>query len=414
MKQEIITHLNNPGYLEKLYRSNEGLFKQEFGALYPELPHNDVAHCWHERLYHTAEDITWSNRRELIFVIVLAVVAGCIAKIPDFFNLDPEQFYPRNIGFVIFPLLAAYFSWKNGLSLAKISIVTTVMLVELVFINWLPNNRKSATFTLSCIHLLLALWSVLGFAFAGGKNNSEVKRLDYLKYNGELIIITTLFVIVGAITTAISINLFSLAGFQIKDQYLKNIPMFGLPTAIMIGTYLTQNNPQLVGKISPVIARLFAPLVLIVLIIYLAATATSKNSLYHDRDFLIIFNVLLIGVMALIFFSIAEHQSNLTSRIQLWVLLLLSIVTVIVNSMALSAIVFRISEWGLTPNRAAVMGGNILILINLILVSVQLTRTLLRKTETDIVSKSIALYLPVYFAWSIIVTFVFPFWFGFK
>ncbi|MEX2568811.1 MAG: hypothetical protein WD431_22910, partial [Cyclobacteriaceae bacterium] len=42
---------------------------------------------------------------------------------------------------------------------------------------------------------------------------------------------------------------------------------------------------------------------------------------------------------------------------ELWVLLLLSAVTIIVNGITLSAILFRISEWGITPNRAAVLGG---------------------------------------------------------
>jgi hypothetical protein len=205
-----------------------------------------------------------------------------------------------------------------------------------------------------------------------------------------------------------------MAGFKLSDDYLKNIPIFGLPAAIIMGTYLTQINPQLVGKISPMIASLFTPLVLVVLIIYLIATATSRNSLYHDRDFLIIYNVLLVGVMALIFFSVAENQSSSDNRTQLWMLLMLSIVTVVVNGMALSAIIFRISEWGLTPNRTAVMGSNILILINLALVTVQLTRTLTRKCEADSVGTAIARYLPVYFAWAIVVTFVFPFLFGFK
>ncbi len=414
MKQEIITHLNNPGYLEKLYRSNKSLFKQEFNALHPEFPNNDVARCWHERLYYKADDNTWGKRYELTLVIVLALVAGCIAKIPYFFQIDPDRFFSRNIGFVIFPILTAYFVWKNRLSFGKIGIVATVMVIGLAFINWLPANHKSDTLTLSCIHLLLVLWSVLGFVFAGNDNYGEVKRLSYLKYNGELIIITTLIVIVGAITTAISINLFLMAGFPIRDEQLKNIPIFGLPAAIMMGTYLTQSNPQLVGKISPVIARLFTPLVLAVLVIYLIVTSTSNHSLYHDRDFLVIYNILLVAVMALIFFSVAENESLSASKSQLWILLLLSIVTIIVNSMALSAIVIRIAEWGLTPNRAAVVGSNILILLNLLLVTYQLARTQLRKTETDKVGKAIAQYLPVYFFWAVIVVFVFPFWFGFR
>ncbi|MCH5600208.1 hypothetical protein [Niabella ginsengisoli] len=97
-----------------------------------------------------------------------------------------------------------------------------------------------------------------------------------------------------------------------------------------------------------------------------------------------------------------------------WVLFLLSIVTILVNGIALSAILFRISEWGITPNRAAVLGSNVLVLINLLLVTAQLFKILFRKESLLHVGKSISWYLPVYFIWAIVVTFVFPFLFGFK
>ncbi len=89
-------------------------------------------------------------------------------------------------------------------------------------------------------------------------------------------------------------------------------------------------------------------------------------------------------------------------------------VTVVVNGVALSAILFRVSEWGITPNRLAVFGGNVLFLINLFLVTSQLFRVLSKKADITRVWKAIASYLPVYFVWTIIVAFIFPLVFGFK
>ena len=68
--------------------------------------------------------------------------------------------------------------------------------------------------------------------------------------------------------------------------------------------------------------------------------------------------------MAIILFSIAETARSAKSKLTFNMLFLLSVLTIIVNSIALSAILFRISEWGISPNRLAVLGGNILILIN--------------------------------------------------
>jgi hypothetical protein len=414
MKDEILTLLNDPRQLEKLYRANKLSFKREFNTLYPELKGNVVADFWNERLNYESDEINWGSKRELLFVLIASLLAGVIAKLPAFLSISEDFFYPRNIGFIIFPALTAYFAWKNKLSKNKIAFIAGVTLVGLIFINLLPDITKSDTSILSCIHLVLVLWSVLGFAFVGEARNNDEKRLGFLKYNGDLLVMTALIVIAAAIMSGITIGLFSLIGFNIEKFYFQNIVIFGLPAAPIVGTYLTQANPQLVGKVSPVIAKIFSPLVVVMLVIYLIAMVYSGKDPYNDREFLLIFNALLIGVMAIIFFSIAEASKTIKSQAEIWILFLLSVVTVIVNGIALSAILFRISEWGITPNRIAVLGGNILILINLLLVTGQLFRVFSKKASITGVGKVIALYLPIYVVWTIIVTFIFPLLFGFK
>ena len=414
MKDEILAHLNKPTQLEKLYRANKVSFKREFNTLYPELKGNVVADFWNERLNYESDEINWGSKRELLFVLIAALVAGVIAKLPAILSISEDFFYPRNIGFIIFPALTAYFAWKNKLSTRKIAFIIGAALAGLIFINLLPDVTKSDTTILSCIHLALVLWSILGFAFVGGMKNNDEKRLGFLKYNGDLLVITALIVIAAAIMSGITIGLFSLIGFNIKEFYFENIVIFGLPAAPIVGTYLTQTNPQLVGKVSPVIAKIFSPLVVVMLVIYLIAMIYSGKDPYNDREFLLIFNALLIGVMAIIFFSIAEASKTTKSQPELWILFLLSVVTIIVNGIALSAIVFRISEWGITPNRAAVLGGNVLILINLLLVTAQLFRVLSKKANINGVGKVISFYLPIYVVWTIVVTFIFPLLFGFK
>lgn len=414
MRDEIIAHLNEPGQLEKMYRTNKVAFKREFSILYPELKGNELADFWNERLNFASEEISWGNGKDMVFVIIASLLAGVIAKLPAFLTISEDFFYPRNIGFIIFPLLTVYFSWKNKLSTNKIAFLVGASLLGLIFINFLPDAKNSDTLILSCIHLLLFLWSILGFAFVGETRNIDEKRLNYLRYNGDLIVMTTLILIAGAIMTGITIGLFSLIGFNIEKFYFDYFGIFGLAAAPIVGTYLTQTNPQLVGKVSPVIAKIFSPLVLVMLVIYLVAIVYSGKDPYNDREFLLMFNALLIGVMAIIFFSVAETSKSMTSQAEVWILLLLSVVTVLVNGIALSAILFRIAEMGITPNRAAVLGGNVLILINLLLVTAQLFKVLSKKADISGVGKAIALYLPIYFVWTIIVTFIFPLIFGFK
>jgi len=414
MKNEILSHLNNPGQLELLYRHNKQPFRRAFLELYPKLQGNTLAEVWKERLSYEGRINTHGNQREVVFVILASLLAGILAKLPALLGLNEELFYTRNIGFIVFPFLCAYFAWKQRLTAGKMAVIVLCLLLGVVYINLLPAKQSSDTLALATIHLVLFLWCVLGFSFTGSAKNNVEKRLDFLKYNGDLLVIMALILIAGGILTGITIGLFSVTGVNIERFFFDYVIIIGLAAVPIAGTCLTQTNPQLVGKISPVIARIFGPLVLIMLLLYLPALLFSGKDPYQDREFLLIFNFLLIGVMAILFFSVAGTAQAIKSRIETWLLWLLAVVTIFVNAIALSAILFRISEWGFTPNRTAVLGGNVLILIHLLLVTTKLGRVLFKKENSEGVGAFIAGYLPVYALWAFVVTFLFPVLFGFK
>jgi len=381
MKEEILNNFDNPAELEKLYRENKLLFKKEFNSVYPEIKEHISAQIWNERLNFENEEISWGKTNELNFVIVLSLLAGFLAKIPQFTGISPEYFYPRNLSFIVFPFLILYFAWMQKIHTRKIILVLTVIIISTIYINILPDNKDSHTLILACIHLPLFLWFVLGFIFVNGNLKSFQKRIDYLRFNGDLVVMTAIILIAGAILSSVTLGLFSLIDTNLKEFYFQYIVIFGLAASPIAGTYLVRTNPQLVNKVSPVIAKVFTPLVLVTLIVYLAAVViTSKGS---------------------------------QNKTGVFMLFGLSVLTIIVNGIALSAIVFRISEWGISPNKLAVLGGNILILINLLFVSYRLFRIIKYKNETDTVEKSITLFLPVYCLWTALVTFCFPFLFKF-
>jgi len=414
MKEEILFNLENPAQLERLYRSDKASFKRTFKALYPQLADNPLAHYWNERLNFPGDALFLGTNRDLLFILRISLLAGLIAKMPKIFSVNEEFFYSRNLGFIVFPVLCTYFARKNKLGIYHSLTIGGMILAGICYINFLPDVKSSNTLLLSCMHLPLCLWAVLGLAFVGRKRNDLEKRLGFLRYSGDLVVMSVLILLSGGLMTAITIGLFEVINLDIKKFYFDYIVIFGLSAAPVVGTHLIQNNPQLVGKISPVIARIFSPLVLIMLVIYLAAIIYSGKNPYSDREFLLVFNALLIGVMAIIFFSVAETSRQTTNQSQVWILFLLSGVTVVANGIALSAILFRISEWGFTPNRAAVLGSNALILINLVLVTVKIFEVIAGKESVTDVGKVIARYLPVYFLWALIVTFLFPVLFGFK
>ena len=76
--------------------------------------------------------------------------------------------------------------------------------------------------------------------------------------------------------------------------------------------------------------------------------------------------------------------------------------------MALSAIVFRLSSYGITPTRLAVSGVNILIWINLIWIMISYLGYLRNKNDPRAIQDAVTKYLPVYGLWAAFVTFTFP------
>jgi hypothetical protein len=190
--------------------------------------------------------------------------------------------------------------------------------------------------------------------------------------------------------------------------------IIGLVSAPIVATYIIKYFTTLTNKIAPVIATIFSPLVLITLIIYLIAIPYSGKDPYNDRNFLLIFNIMLMGVMGIIVFSISETSIIRKQRFNELVLFILSVITIIVDLVALSAIFYRLGEFGLSPNRLAVLGSNIIIFGNLVQIMIDLYKINFKKSEIGIVELTISKYLPVYIIWILLVIFGFPVVFGMR
>ena len=405
MKDDIINNINNPAGLEKLYRKNKTAFKKEFEQVYADNKEVVSLQYWNERLNFQNDKIAVGSKNEILFIIIIAIIAGLMVNIPNFTGIDKENFFMRNISFIVFPLLSSYFLWKQKTTYKKWMLPALMVLVAAVYINLLPNINSSNSITLAFIHVPFFLWSILGYSFLVNNSNG---RIQYLRYNGDLVVISAIILLSTLLFSALTMQLFELIEIKIEQLYTQYILIWGLAAIPFLGTYLIQNNVQLINKVSPVIAKIFTPLVFLNLFIYLIAIIVTKKYPYQDRNLLLVFNALLIGVMALILFSVAEAGKGVNHKISILVLFGLSVLTIIVNCIALSAISFRIIEWGVSPNRVAVLGGNFLIFINLLTVSYRLFLSAFKNAEVEDVEKSIAQFLPIYGIWAGLVTFLFP------
>jgi hypothetical protein len=418
MKEKIKEHIDNPEKLEQLYQDDKNAFESGFEEVYPEIEKSGLSEFWKIRLNYNKlpEKIKKTNLHDIFILISVCLLSGFLIKIPDIFNvLKTAIFYEKNAGIIVFFGLTLYIAWTNKVfELKKIIPVLAAFLILTLYVNLLPVVTDSDSINLVCIHLPLLMWCLFGFVFIDFDLKDKIKRIEYIRYNGDLAILMAIIAISGGILTGITINLFDAIGIKIEIFYTKNVVVVGAVSVPVVATYILKNYQVLTNKIAPVIASIFSPLVLLTAVIFLVALAVSGKDPYSDRDFLLIFNLMLLGVMAVIVFSISESSASGKQKFNEMILFALSITTVIIDLIALSAIFYRLGTFGISPNRLAVLGSNILILYNLVLIIIDLYKANFKKALISEVELTIAKFLPVYLVWIIIVVFGFPLIFGMK
>jgi hypothetical protein len=324
-----------------------------------------------------------------------------------------ETFWFRNLPIITFAGLTFWFILKNRITGVKnILLLALPVVILTIFINLLSKKLCGIT-SLAIIHAPLFMWFILGLAWVSFNYTNTSKVSAFIRYNGELATMYGLLCIAGLILSGMTINLFAMSGMAIGTFYTENIMIVGLAVFPVVAAWLIDLYPDITSRIAPIIARIFTPLVLISAIVYLVAITVSGIDLSKNRQFLIIFNLLLLGVMAIIVFSLSELDKSNIRKLNVILLFLLAVVTLIIDFFALSAIISRLSE-GFTPNRTVVLISNILVLINLLLILPDLFLAGFKGKSLDRAEKIICSYLPVYFLYCVVVIFVFPFIFGTK
>ncbi|GET27990.1 DUF4153 domain-containing protein [Prolixibacter sp. SD074] len=414
MKNKIIENINNPETLEQLYQQN----KQDFSKSFAEISEDynfDLVKFWKIRLAHETDIKAQEfSKLDLLIVLLLSLVTGLLAKLPAILSqINTEFFYTRDLAIIVFNGIILYTLWQNKIfNLKRLLTYGLVVLILIFFLNLLPNTGSDSVM-LSMIHAPLLLWCLFGLSFISFDYKNMAKRIAFIRFNGELLIMTGLFLIAGSMLTGITIGLFSAINMDVERFYMENIAIIGGVAAPIISFYLIRLYPTITNKIAPVIARVFTPLVLITLAVYLVSIIFSQSNIFEDRNLLLLFNVMLIAVMALIVFSISELDKSKKKNINVLVLFLLASLAIIINSIALIAIILRATE-GLTPNRTVVLISNILIFVNLILIARNLYKSYFNPNQLNTVEQTVAKYLTIYAGYTIIVIFILPFLFGLK
>ena len=358
------------------------------------------------------------SRTDAIVVLCLAVAAAVAIKLPALFGIPFDEhhagFYARNMSLFVLPLLTGYFVWKRRLDARILRWLAVAFVAAGVFANVYPFTPGGSTEALSALHLPMALWLVMGIAYAAARWRQVDGRMDFIRFSGELFIYYVLIALGGGVLTAFTLMIFQAIGINAERFVQAWLLPCGAMGAVLVGSWLVEAKQSVIENMAPVLTRLFTPLFAIMLVMFLGTLLLTGRGVGVERHILIAFDLLLAVVLGLLLYSISARDPRAAPDAFDVMQVVLVIGALLADAVALWAIAARISEFGFTPNRVAALGENVILLVNLAWSAVLYVRFLRGRESFTRLERWQTEYMPVYLVWAVIVVIVFPVLFGYR
>lgn len=351
--------------------------------------------------------------RELGVVLALAVAAGIWVKILLDTAGDDELVVVRNGVFAVLPFLAGYFVWKRRVpwrvsATLLAATAALALVVNLYPFESGPYDEPGMTLFLAITHTPVVLWLLLGVVYAGGAWRSGARRMDFVRFTGELIIYLALIALGGGLLIGLTFGVLGLVGVDFEPFLGDWLLPFCLPGALMVGAWLVEAKKNVVENIAPVLTRVFTPLTIVMLVAIFVVLLVNGPLTAVDRELLILMDAILVLVLFLLLYSISARDPLAPPGIFDWMQLVLVGAALAVDAVALTAMLTRIAEFGFTANKVAALGLNLVLLVHLAWAAWLATGFLRGQRTFGAIERWQTQYLPVYAAWAAIVVVVFP------
>ncbi len=360
-----------------------------------------------------------ASSRSAAVAIGLGIAAGISIKLPELFGRHlsdnaANSFYLRNMTLFILPYLAAFFAWKRDLQRNAWLWLAAPFLAAGLVMNLMPFQGMGHTEALSALHLPIALWLSIGFAYVGGRWRDLSQRMNFVRFSGEWFIYLVLIGLGGGVLMGFTAFLFQAIGLDPEVLVSEWMLPCGIGGAVLVSAWLVESKQSVIENMAPVLTRLFTPLFAILLLFFVVTMMITGNALDVGRELLIGFDLLLVLVLALLLYSISARDPQappgLFDRLQLALILC----ALLVDALALWAITARIAEFGFSPNKVAALGENLILLVNLGGSALLYLRFLTKRGTFAALERWQTSYIPIFAIWAWIVVAVFPIVFGFR
>ncbi len=356
-------------------------------------------------------------RTEAIVALALAVAAAVMIKLPALFGIQLDQapsFHARNLGLFVLPLLTGYFAWKRRIARGTLRWLAVAFVAAGVFANVYPFAPQGYTEVLTALHLPIVLWLVMGIAYAGSRWAQVAGRMDFVRFSGEVFIYYVLIALGGGVFTALTAMIFKAIGVDVEHFLQSWLLPCGAAGAVVVASWLVEAKQSVIENMAPVLTRLFTPLFAALLVLFLGTLLWTGRGIDIEREVLIAFDLLLVVVLGLLLYSISARDPRLPPGAFDVLQVVLVVSALLADAVALWAIAARISGFGLSPNRVAALGENVILLVNLAWSAVLYIRFLRGRGPFTSLERWQTGYAPVYAVWAAFVVIVFPPLFGFR
>jgi hypothetical protein len=358
-------------------------------------------------------------RTDAIVATCLAVAAAAAIKIPAWFGfeMDPDKelpvFYVRNMSLFVLPFLTGYFAWKRRLDTRTLGWLAAAFVAAGVFANVYPFAARGSTERLTALHLPIALWLVVGLAYAGRRWGQVAGRMDFIRFSGELFIYYVLMALGGGVFAAFIMLIFTAIGIDAQVFVATWLLPCGAVGAVLVGSWLVEAKQSVIENMAPVLTRLFTPFFAVLLVAFLVTVLWTGRGVDVQREVLIAFDLLLAVVLGLLLYSVSARDPQQPPGVFDVLQIVLVTSALLADAVALWAIAARISEFGFSPNRVAALGENVILLVNLAWSAALYARVLRGRRSFSDLERWQTNYLPVYAVWAALVVIVFPPVFGY-
>jgi hypothetical protein len=348
----------------------------------------------------------------LVFALAAAIpiqVARLAAQFPE----EEPGWLLRNISLFVLPFLAGYFARRRQLDTRRWVLTAAPFVLVALVVNLYPYRAGSATELLVALHLPVVLWFAVAYPYMGGTIRSHERRMDFVRFTGEWVIYYVLIALGGAVLLLLTALILEPVGTDVADQVVEWVLPSGAAGAVIVAGWLVESKQHVVENMAPVLTMLFTPLFAVMLTVAAATYAVSGVAGAFDRELLGVFDALLVVVLGLVLYAMSAREPSRPAGLMDRVQLLAVASALVLDAMVLGAMVARIGDLGLTPNRAAALGLNLVLLVNLAGTAWLSMRFLTGRIAFHRLERWQTSYLPIFALWAATVVAVLPPLFGF-